>query len=75
MTDLATLITAIAALITATGGATAAVLMAWRSATRQRNRAAEEAGRLTSRPRRSGGRHALRDDDGWDDDGDEPDEP
>jgi hypothetical protein len=73
VTDLATLITAIAALITATGGATAAVLMAWRTTGRQRYRAAEEAERLTNRPPRRG-RHALRDDDGWDD-GDAADEP
>jgi hypothetical protein len=51
----ASLITAIAALVTAIGGASAAVIVAWRSSGRERMAAAEEAERLATGRRR--GRH------------------
>lgn len=56
MDEAASLITAIAALVTAIGGASAAVIVAWRSSGRQRMAAAEEAERLATRPH---GRHEL----------------
>jgi hypothetical protein len=56
MGDVATLITAIAALVTAIGGATAAVILALRSGGRQRVAAAEEAARLGQDARQRGSR-------------------
>lgn len=49
MSELAQLITAIAALVTAIGGASAAIIVALQAFGRQREAAAREAARLTSR--------------------------
>lgn len=51
MNDLALLIEAFAALVTATGGATAAIIVAVRASSRQRTAAAEEAARLATSAR------------------------
>lgn len=57
MSEVAQLITAIAALITAIGGATATIILAVQGMHRQRRGAAEEAARLTAEHHEGAGRH------------------